>query len=241
MLATVAAFALPSAAVGQDAGWDGRVRVGINGGIQTASNTIHQAFTLQKNLEGASMTADIALKREPLFDAGLVVRVTGQFGVGVAVSYAMRDVNADVGARIPHPFFFDQPRAVTGTATVSRAETTTPVDAVWMMPSRKVDVLLSAGPSLFYVIQTLVTDVLYMDAYPYDKATFTAAPTTNARKTVAGFNVGADVTVKLSAHVGVGGLLRFSRSSATFTAGTDNAVTSDVGGLQAGGGVRVGF
>lgn len=241
MLATLAALALPSLAAAQDAGWDGRVRIGINGGTQTSDNTIHQAFTLQKNLEGTPITADMAVKREQLFDAGVVVRVKGQFGVGVAVSYAMRDINADVTAQIPHPFFFSQTRAVAGTASASRTETTTHIDAVWMVPSRKVDVLLSAGPSLFNVTQTLITDVLYSDAYPYDTATFGSASTTTARKTAAGFHAGADVTVKLSAHVGLGGLLRFSRASATFTAGTDTSVTTDLGGLQAGGGVRIGF
>jgi len=240
-LATLASLAVPALAAGQDSGWDGRVRIGINGGIQTSDNAIHQAFTLQKNLEGTPITADIAVQREPLFDAGLVVRIRGRFGVGVAVSYAMRDINADVTAQIPHPFFFSQPRAVTGTAAAGRTETTTHIDAVWMVPSRKVDVLLSVGPSLFNVTQTLITDVLYADAYPYDAATFGSAPTATARRTATGFHVGADVTVKLSAHVGVGGLLRFSRASATFTAGTDNSVTTDLGGLQAGGGVRIGF
>lgn len=241
MLATLAALALPTLAAAQDSGWDGRVRIGINGGSQTSDITIHQAFTLQKNVESTPITAAMTVKREQLFDAGLVVRVKGQFGVGLAVSYATRHVNADVTAQIPHPFFFSRPRTVAGTATGSRTETTAHVDAVWMVPSRKVDVILSAGPSLFNVTQTLVTDVLYVDAYPYDAATFGSAPTTNARKAAVGYHVGADVTLKLSAHVGLGGLLRFSRASATLTAGTDTAVTTDLGGLQAGGGVRIGF
>ena len=241
VLATLAALALPGAAAAQGAGWNGRVRIGINGGTQTSGGTLHQAFTLQKNLESTPVTADTAATGAPWFDAGIVVRLRRRVGIGVAVSHARRDGTASVTARVPHPFFFDQPRTVAGTVPASRDDTTMHVGAVWMVPFRKVDLMLSVGPSLFHASRTLVTDVLYSDAYPYDTATFGSAPTTRVKRSAAGFHLGADLTVKLSAHVGVGGLLRFSRASTAFAVGADNASTTDLGGLQAGGGLRVGF
>jgi hypothetical protein len=84
-------------------------------------------------------------------------------------------------------------------------------------------------------------DVIGSDAYPYGTAMFGSAPTAKAGKTATGFPVGADVTVRMSAPVGLGGLLRLPRASAALSAGTDNPITTDVGGLQAGGGVRIGF
>ena len=240
-LATLATLALPHVAAGQPSGQNDRVRLGITGGIQPGDLAVHQAFTVQKNLEGAPITADTAVTRESWFDAGVVVLVKGRLGASVAVSHASRNTTASVAARVPHPFFFGQPRNVAGAAPASRAETATHIGATWQLPSRRIDVLVSAGPSLFTVTQTLVTDVLYSDAYPFDAATFNAAPTTGVSKTATGFHVGADVTIRLSAHLGIGGLLRFSRASATLTAGPGNSVTTDLGGLQAGAGVRVGF
>jgi hypothetical protein len=240
-LAALAAIAVPGLAAAQHADGGGRVRVGINGGIQAGESAIHEAFTVQKNLEGTPITADVVLKRARLADAGVVVRVKGHLGVGVAVSYATVDADADVAAEIPHPFFFSQSRRVTGAASANRTETTTHIDAVWMVPSRTVDVLVSAGPSLFNVTQTLVTDVLYSDTYPYDVASFGSASTTRVSETATGFHVGADVTLNVSAHLGVGALVRFSRASAIFVAGTGNSVTVDLGGVQAAGGLRLRF
>jgi hypothetical protein len=237
----LAAVALPDRAGAQGAGWNGRVRIGINGGAQTGGGTLQQAFTLRKNLESTPVTADTAAAGDSWFDAGIVVRLKRRFGVGVAVSHARREGTADVSAQVPHPFFFDQSRTVAGTVPAIRNETTMYVGAVWMLPFRKVDLMLSAGPSLFHASRTLITDVLYSDAYPYDTATFGSAPATRVERNAAGFHLGADLTVKLSAQVGIGGLLRFSRASAAFTAAADNASTARLGGLQAGGGLRVGF
>ena len=48
--------------------------------------------------------------------AGPAIRVWKQLGVGVAVSVTSRAAaTAEVTASIPHPFFFNQPRTVTGT------------------------------------------------------------------------------------------------------------------------------
>ena len=240
-LATLAAIAVPGLAAAQHADGAGRVRVGLNGGIQASDSAVHQAFTVQKNLEGTPITADVVLKRARLVDAGVVVRLKGYLGVGVAVSYATHDVSTDVAAEIPHPFFFSQPRRVTGAASANRTETATHIDAVWMVPARAVDVLVSAGPSLFNVTQTLVADVLYSDKYPYDVASFVSASTTTVRQTAAGFHLGADVTLKIAAHVGVGALVRFSRASAVVVAGTGKTLTVDLGGVQAVGGLRIRF
>jgi hypothetical protein len=235
------AVLFPSAASAQSAGWNGRVRVSVNGGLQVRSDTLSQSFTVQKNLESAPVTVDIDTSRGTLFDAGVVVRLKGRFGVGVAASFVNHESNADVTAEIPHPFHFNQPRTVTGTTPVSRTEVVAHLDVVYMVSRRKLELLLSGGPSFFNIDQTLATDVSYADTYPYDTATFTAATKTRVTKKATGFHVGTDVTWKLSRNVGLGGLLRFTRASATLSAASANTVSDQAGGLQAGGGVRVAF
>ena len=232
---------VPGVAAAQSAGWDGRVRIAINGGIQIGSDTPTQSFSLQKNAEPEPITVGIDAKRGGLFDAGIVVRVRGQFGIGVSTSFVTHESNADVSASVPHPFFFNQPRSVSGTTPASRSEIAGHVDAVYIVPGRSLDLLLSAGPSVLAIDQTLVTDVAYAETYPYDTATFTSAVSAHAKKTAIGYHAGADVTWKLSGRVGLGGMVRYTRATATLSPAPGNNVTDHAGGLQAGGGLRIGF
>lgn len=237
----LAVICVPGVAAAQSDGWDGRVRIAINGGIQTGSDTLTQSITLQKNAEPEPIAVSIDAKRGGLFDAGLVVRVKGQFGVGVSASFMTHESTGNVSASVPHPFFFNQPRSVSGTTPVSRTEIAAHVDAVYIVPGHSLDLLLSAGPSVFAIDQTLVTDIMYAEAYPYDTATFTAATSVHAKTTVLGYHAGADVTWKLSSRFGLGGMVRYARATATLSPAAGSSVTDHAGGLQAGGGIRIGF
>lgn len=237
----ICAMLVPGVAAAQSSGWDGRVRASVNGGVQAGNDTLAQSFSVPKNLEATPITVDIDARRGQLFDAGIVVRLKGAFGVGVAVSYLTHDSSANVTAQVPHPFFFNQPRTVTGTTPVSRTEIVGHLDAVYIVPGRKLDLLLSGGPSVFSLEQTLATDITYGDTYPYDTASFLSATTTRATKTATGYHLGADVTWKLSRNFGLGGMIRYARASATLSAGSDNTVKDNAGGLQAGGGIRIAF
>ncbi|MBI3491611.1 MAG: hypothetical protein HY047_07525 [Acidobacteria bacterium] len=234
-------FLFPSLAAAQSAGSNGRFRISLNGGEQISGDVITQSFTVQKNLEAAPITVDVDNKRGQWFDGGIVAGVKGRLGVGVAVSYAWHDTNAGVAASIAHPFFFNQPRPIAGTAGTTRTETAVHVDAVYFLRRGTLDVSVSGGPSFFSARQTLVTDVTYTDAYPFDTATFASASTTRSSTTAAGFNVGAEATWMRWRRVGVGGLVRFARASTTFSVASNNTATGDLGGLQVGGGLRFAF
>jgi hypothetical protein len=103
-------------------------------------------------------------------------------------------------------------------------------------------VAVSGGPTFFNVSQDLVSDVIVTDTYPYDTAAFSSATVSKVSVGKTGFNVGGDVAYKFSKNVGVGGLIRYSKASVNFPlAGAASGVTTDVGGLQAGGGIRFYF
>jgi hypothetical protein len=215
-----------------------RFRVSLNGGGQVSGKTVSQSFSVQKNLESAPVTADMSAKRAPTFDGGIVVRIFGPLAVGFAVSYLTHDSTADITAKIPHPFFFNQPRTITGSAPVTRTEGAGHIEAAYQLSRGRVDVLLLGGPSIFNASQTLVTDVTYSDAFPFDTATFRSAVTATAKKTVVGFNVGGDVTWRFSRNIGIGGLIRYAQAHPTLSAANNSAVKIDVGGLQVGAGLR---
>jgi hypothetical protein len=241
LIACVVACLVPRMAAAQSDGWDGRVRVSVGGGIQRGSDTLAQAFTVQKNLEPAPITVGIDEKRATLFDGGIVVRAAGRFGIGFSASYTTHDTNANVSAQVPHPLFFNQPRPVSGTTPVSRTELAAHIAAVYIVPAGPVDLLLSGGPSVFSIDQTLVTDIAYAEAYPYDTATFTSATSAHAKKTAIGYHAGADVTWKATSHVGVGLMVRYARATATLSPAPGNTVQDNAGGIQAAAGLRLGF
>ena len=219
-----------------------RVHVSVNGGIQTSDNTLAQSFPVQKNLEDAPIKANVDENGGTLFDAGAMVRLIGYFGVGFALSVVTHDADATVTASIPHPFFFDRLRDIEGTASMSRRETAAHIQAVFLVPGPRLDVMVYGGPSLFTVRQTLVTDVTYSESFPFDTATFTGALTAEATsKTETGFHIGGDVAWKFTRNVGVGGMVRYARAQATLNATNNAPITVDVGGLQFGGGIRLAF
>jgi hypothetical protein len=233
-------FVFPHAAAAQGGGWDGRVRVSVNGGIQASGNSFGESLSFPKNAETETVAVTTDAKRSTLVDGGIVVRVKGGFGVGVAVSYISHDANANITALVPHPIFFNQPRTVTGTAPLTRSETAAHVDATYIIASPSIDLVLSGGASVFSVSQQLVTDVAYTEVYPYDTATFSSAVTGAAKATPIGYNAGADVTWKLASHVGIGGVVRYSRATVTLTSGSVS-ISDHAGGLQAGAGLRLAF
>ena len=158
-------------------------------------------------VETATIGTSYRIGHGLLGDAGVAVRVGGAFGLGVTISSFMAKGDGEISASIPHPFFFQTPRTVTGTASgLRRNELVAHVQAIYTLhPSTKVDVALSGGPSLFRVQQDVVTDIAFTEIYPYDTATFASASTQRVSANKIGFNAGADVALRLSQHAGLGG------------------------------------
>jgi hypothetical protein len=222
-----------------------RFRISVNGGVQLSSLSFDTSATKVVYIENAVIATSYGIRRGVDIEGGVSVRLVGGFGVGVAVSSATSKRDADVSAAIPNPFFFKMPRTIAGIAPgQQRSELVTHVHGVYTLhPVRRVDVALSAGPSFFHVRQDVVTDVSFVDTYPFDAPVFTAATSQRVTATDAvGFNAGADVGMKLARHAGLGASVRFSKASVSLTMpNSTNTVSMDVGGTQLAGGVRLWF
>lgn len=223
---------------------DDRVRVSINLGVELAGAAFAATTTTPVYQESATVNTSYRIPAGLFFDGGVVARVgCSGFGVGAAVSSFTRSQAASVTGTIPHPFFFNTPRALSGTtAPLGRSETAVHVQAAFVSTSKRRDVVIAGGPSFFNVRQELVVDATYAEAYPYDTTTFTGATVSKASASKVGFNAGVDIGMKLSKKFGVGGAVRFSRATVNLPlATTTSGVNVDAGGLQAGGGVRLFF
>ncbi len=105
----------------------------------------------------------------------------------------------------------------------------------------RLTLVLSGGPSRLNVEQEIVTDVLYDQEYPFDVATFRSATTRRSKASVTGFNVGGDLRWMFSRNIGVGGMVRYIRGSVDLETQNDRQISVRAGGLQAAGGIRIGF
>lgn len=219
-----------------------RAYLSFNGLYQSTSNGFTSATTLTRNVEAGTVTTSYAKGRPPVVDVAATARSRGNLAVGVGVTWLSQSNDSAVSASIPHPFLFNASREVSGVAAqVPHKELAVHVDAAWIVPAgRMTDVALFAGPSFFHLSQTLVTDVAVTDVYPFDTATFVSATTTSGSASKLGFNAGIDVTAHVSRRLGIGFLARYSRASVRFPLNDAQEVVR-AGGLQVGGGLRVGF
>jgi hypothetical protein len=216
------------------------VAVMAGAGYQVSADAFSHTVTFESFAEDGSIKTDYSVKRWPRLDAGVVVRLWRGFGVGVAGDTLKGTNPAQITGSIPHPIAANQPRTLTGTADVTHSESAIHLQAVyWFQPARRVDVMVSGGPSMARVVQDFVSDVSYTQTFPYDSVTFRGAALTRESKTVHGGNAGIMVGVRVLRHVGVAGLVRYSSAHVAFPDTGIPAFT--IGGLQTGVGVQLLF
>jgi hypothetical protein len=220
-----------------------RFVMSLNAGLQTsASGRLSDHFEFESNAETAAGDVRYPLQPGVLFDAGVGLRVWKNLGAGVAVSRATGEGSAQVDAQIPHPFQFQQPRAVSGEQSgITHAETGVHLQLQYSIATgSRFTLVLSGGPSWLNVEQEVVIAVLYDEDYPYDEAAFRSATTRRSKASVTGLNAGVDLRW-MPGRVGLGGLVRFTRGSVDLVTENDRRIPVKAGGVQGAIGIRVEF
>lgn len=215
----------------------------VNGGYQLTTNDFADGATKRENAEDGRFDTTYVVKGGPAFDVaggGLLWR---QLGVGVGVSRFSVSTPSSLQATIPHPFFFNRARAVSGQiADLKREELAVHVQARGVFPvGTRLQVMVFGGPSFFQVKQGVVTDYTYTESYPYDDASFRAATTSTTSVSKTGFNVGGDVAFFFTRQLGVGGTVQFAGTTLELAGALGATQEIKVGGGQAGGGLRLRF
>jgi hypothetical protein len=220
-----------------------RVTIAASGGVQGGAPSLSEHFAFDRDQETETVDVKYPAKPGALVDVGAGVRFWKSLGAGVAVSRATRSGSAEVNASVPHPFLFNQPRAIDGTeAGVVHAETAVHLQLQYLVPaSTRVHAVLSAGPSWLNVEQEAVTDVTVTQSYPYDTAAFGGAVTRILKASAQGFHAGLDVTWMFSRSVGVGGLVRYTRADVDLDVAQGRTLAVKAGGVQGAVGIRVAF
>lgn len=221
-----------------DRGW-----IHVSGVYSAQQNTFTDTVSFSENFETGTTVTPYTVGGTPGVDVMGGVRVWQYFGVGAGVTQASQTgVSTTSTTRSPHPLYFNRHRTVTGSSSTDRTDTQVNIHAMVVVPAgRRVRVTLFGGPTLFQVKQELVTAVSKTDAYPFNTPTFQSYSKRSESVSSVGFNAGADVAVYFSDHVGVGGIVRYSVGTSDFATVDGDTLTTDVGGLHVGGGLRLKF
>lgn len=220
-----------------------RAVVSVGAAWQATTRSFDDSFTFDQYAEQGQADVDYKVNAGPVFEGGIGVRLWKALGVGVSVSRFTDSSAAKVTATVPHPFFFDRPRAVEGDATgVTREEKSVHAQVQFFaQASRRVLVVLSGGPSFVTARQEFVSRVNWDESYPFDTATFRSADTRQQSGSAVGFNAGADVIFMIGRSFGLGGLVRYTQATVDLEPTDTRTVSVETGGFQAGAGIRVIF
>lgn len=228
--------------------------VSVNGGYQYASERFLDESTFQRYGEDGTIVAAYDLDRAAaLLDVSGGVLVWRRLGVAIGYSQASDDVSVEVTGAAPHPLFVDRPRRFAPSShTLPYTTRMTHFMLVFRLPiNERWELMLTGGPSRVQleqdVLRSVREDVLKavperVEALPQGDAVAITTAAAKFSQSKVSFNGGVDLSYLLHRNVGVGVFGRFAGGSFDLPLGVDGgAAKVDVGGPQAGAGVRLRF
>jgi outer membrane protein with beta-barrel domain len=216
--------------------WTDRGFVNVTLGVQAGSHDLATSTTFDLYDEQATVESSQKVKGGGFFDVSAGYKVRRNLVAGIGYSRSGSKSDAAINALIPDPRLFDQLRAASTSATdLKHSENALHLFAAWMVPvTDKIDVAVSAGPTVFFVTQDLPGALAVTEPGP----TISDVAVTQADPTTVGLNIGVDVMYLVGKKWGVGGLARYTWGSVNLDGASDKLT---VGGFQIGGGFRMRF
>jgi hypothetical protein len=222
-----------------------RIYVSINGAYQTAGDDFNETVTFTENAENGTFSSDYDVKSGPALNISAGATIWRALGVGVGVTRYSKATPIAFSASVPHPFFFNRARSVSGDISSNeREELAVHVQArATFMPSPRIQAMIFGGPSFFKMKQGIVNDFEITESYPFDTASFSRGISTTVDESKVGFNVGADVGFFFTRQVGVGGSVQWAGTTIEVPSSGGGTSTFEIkaGGVQAGAGLRLRF
>ncbi|HZA35698.1 MAG TPA: hypothetical protein VE505_12260, partial [Vicinamibacterales bacterium] len=183
----------------------------VNLGLQATSHDLEQDTPFVIYDEPGRIQANGSGGGGVLFDIGGGYRVWQRVYAGLSFTSGSNTEDAALSATVPHPFFFDEFRTVTGTTpALKHSEQALHLQAMWRIPvTTRFDVLLGGGPTFFWVDQDLVSGITVTEiGNPTTGVNLSGVTVERASESTVGYNLGADGTYLLTQRFGVGGFLR---------------------------------
>jgi hypothetical protein len=214
------------------------IRLGYNAGFTTQSNSV--SWQREIYYENAQFGVDYNLRKGNSFNGGLGFKFSRSMGLEVGFDSGSRNLNASYDASIPHPLYFNSPREGVGTAGYKVTENAAYLNLVLTIPVSRLGLDLSVGPAYFFTSAQLIGSLQYSQSYPYSSVTLTAQ-NQKISKNVIGFNAGASLTFYFAQSMGVFISGQYLSGSAEFKPSEAPGLKLSLGGLKAGGGIKISF
>ena len=244
LLTLVSLVGLASPALAQFEVLKGRFAVHANGGYQSGRDTVRRTFSFRAYGEDARFEERHETKGSGLFDVGGSLRVWEELRVGASFSQLTKSDSTRLTGSVPNPIAVNAPRAIDSQQLSLRHEQrTTHLYVAWVVPIlNKLDVAIFGGPTFFNLTQGVVTGVEIdeVDGPPWAQVGIGGVTSGEFKKNTIGLHVGADASYMVTPNFGLGGFLRFAQGSVDMPSSAGDQPL-DIGGLQAGGGVRLRF
>lgn len=229
---------------------ESRFFLSVSGAFEPGSQTYQDDSTFSLYDETGKIGVGSESSSGAVLDFGVGARVAGNFLVGASFHRTSSVADATVTGQAPHPIFFDRPRNFSATvADLKRSEQALHLSVGYRIPlGDKLDLQILAGPSQFRFSQEVVT----LPAPPKSPVTETATLTTvtanletaRRKKNAWGGHVGGDLSYAFyqndTTSFRLGAYVRYAEAASDFQV-VNNTVSTKVGGIQFGGGLRVRF
>jgi hypothetical protein len=205
----------------------------VNVGGELATRTINLPTSKIVYDETATMSSHQEIGRGVVFDFDGGYRIRQDFFAGLMVSSFSTTSSATTTASIPDPVFFNRPKTVTGsTSGLKRTEVAIAPHITWSRPlTDNFDINFSGGIAFIHVSQDVVGD--FQVTPPQNVTILQTTETKNGTGPYAQIDLAYGFTPKF----GVGGYLRYAGAKLDLP----SVPKANVGGMQAGGGVRLRF
>jgi hypothetical protein len=225
--------------------WADRGYLNISFGVESGSSSLTDTQNLVIYEEAGTLTSSTTWTSGSLIDAGFGVRVWRNMTVGASYHTEENDTDGAVSGSIPSPVFFNRPRQLSQDVVLERKESAVHLVFGWVLPfNDKLDVMVFGGPSFFRLEQDAVSDVSIGEGASPFTTVVADVDVTERKKSLTGFNVGADATYILWSNddlrIGAGGFVRFTKATGDILQLVTEQST-EVGGVQFGFGARVRF
>ncbi len=212
-----------------------RMFLSVDFGAQPQQRTFETSSSFPLYDETATVTSTQPVHNGPVFGVTAGYRVKPQFGIAVGLAmFTARAAESTVVASIPDLAIYGRPKIVTQTTTdLKHTEQVLHLQAVWFRPvGERLEVVLSAGPSAFYVKQDLTPSVTVQ----VGTQNVTVVKDNQAHGAL-GFNGGFEGNYFFNTRLGAGLFVRYVSGTVTLPAVAD----LKLGGVQAGLGIRARF
>lgn len=235
VLAGFALLAVPSAHAQAPSPSTSKYFVSVDIGGQLAARTLDVSASQTVYDEQATVNASLPIGKGVVPGFGVGYRVFDNVFVGVGVTFFSNTGTASTTATIPDPLYFNRPKTVTGTvADLKHREVAVLPQLIYTRAvTDKVDFVGGIGPAIISVKQDTISS--FSVAAGTQNVTFGQS---EESKTATGVNAQIGLNYNLTEKVAIGAFARYAGAKVELPSA---AKKLNVGGMQAGAGIRYSF